>query len=183
LFCAASSTHAKHTRPDDCLNKALAGIRWCCWSAARVCSATPDGPPGICLVPSTRRQPPPNSGSVRAFPFQILLRSSATKARRGHNGSVAYSRRSARSRLCSRLFLSRAHIQAKTGARAASLAVADSAGRAPMKFTSLQEHIGQQCGEKRRPDKPHNTQPIVSVHLASGINRGGRCRKSLDLGQ
>jgi hypothetical protein len=137
LFCAASLTQAKHTRPDDCLNKALAGIRWCCWSAARVCSATPDGPPGICLVPSTRRQPPSNSGSVRAFPFQILLRSSATKARRGHNGSVAYSRRSARSRLCSRLFLSRTHIQAKTGARAASLPVADTAGRAPMKFTSF----------------------------------------------
>ena len=47
----------------------------------------------------------------------------------------------------------------------------------------LDKHVGQQCGEKRRPDKPHDSQPVVSGHPASGINRGGRCRKSLDVGQ
>ena len=148
----------------------------------RVCSATPDG-----LQASASCHPPEDSlhriAARWGFPVSDLLRSSATKARRGHNGSVACFRRSARSRLCSRLFLSRAHIQAKTRARAASLSVADTAGRAPMKFTSFTRAHRPKCGEKRRPDKPHDTQPIVSVHPASGINRGGRCRKSLDLGQ
>jgi hypothetical protein len=56
------------------------------------------------------------------FPVSDLLRSSATKARRGHNGSVAYFRGSARSRLCSRLFFPRAHIRAKAQAERAGSA-------------------------------------------------------------
>jgi hypothetical protein len=112
-----------------------------------------------------------------------VLSSSATKARRGHNGPAAYFRRSARGRLCGRLFLPRAHIQAKAQSRAASLSVADTAGRAPMKFTSFARAHSPRARREtssRHPTRWSANQVCTSCLL---LHRGNGGRMRLDLGQ
>jgi hypothetical protein len=46
----------------------------------------------------------------------------------------------------------------------------------------VQKHIAQECGDKHRQEKPNDGQPIGS-HPVSGIDRGGRDRVRVDLGQ